>query len=91
MSLEEVESYIKENKHLPGVTGIDELESDELGTYVDLSEISNQTLEKVEEVYLHTIEQNKQIKALEAENAELKQDNKELKERLAKIEATLGL
>ncbi len=84
MSLEEVESYIKENKHLPGVTGIDELESDELGTYVDLSEISNQTLEKVEEVYLHTIEQNKQIKALEAENAELKN-------RLAKIEAAMGL
>lgn len=41
-------------------------------------------MEKVEELYLHTIEQQKQ---LDAKDAEIKA----LKERLAKIEAALGI
>lgn len=72
-SLEEVESFIKINKHLPGVKSINELEVNEEGKYnVDITATSMQTLEKVEELFLHTIEQEKRIKTLEAELAEIK-------------------
>ena len=65
MSLTEVDQFIKENKHLPGVTGINELPTNENGhKEFELSKLSTQTLEKVEELYLHTIEQQKQIDEL---------------------------
>ncbi|GEM_PF-981899 len=65
LTLDEVEAFIKVNKHLPGVTGIKNIEKDAKGvSYVNISELSNQTLEKVEELYLHTIEQQKQIDEL---------------------------
>ncbi len=83
-SLNEVEAFIKANKHLPGVTGINDLKKTEKGYEVNLSKLSIQTLEKVEELYLHTIEQQKKINSLESEN-------KALKERLRKIEAVLGI
>ena len=65
MSLSEVDLFIKTNKHLPGVTGINELPTNENGhKEFELSKLSTQTLEKVEELYLHTIEQQKQIDEL---------------------------
>ncbi|WP_299363527.1 hypothetical protein [Winogradskyella sp.] len=90
-SLEEVDAYIKSNKHLPGVTSIKDLQKTEMGYSFNLSNLSVQLLEKVEELYLHTIEQEKalqsQQEALESKNAEIET----LKARLAKIEAALGI
>jgi hypothetical protein len=84
-TLEEVEAFIKLNKHLPGVMGMKDLKKSETGKYmVNLSLLTNQTLEKVEELYLYTISQEKKIKSLETEN-------KELKERLEKIENFLNI
>jgi hypothetical protein len=84
-SLEEVEAFIKLNKHLPGVVGMKDLERTKEGKYmINLSELSNQTLEKVEELFLHTISQQKKIDALEAENDALKS-------RLDRIEKALGI
>lgn len=60
-SLSEVESYVKENKHLPGIPSAEEIEQNG----VSLSKMSNMLLEKVEELTLHLIR-------LEKENAELK-------------------
>ncbi len=60
-SLSEVESYVKENKHLPGIPSAAEIEQNG----VSLSKMSNMLLEKVEELTLHLIR-------LEKENAELK-------------------
>ncbi|UHO40575.1 hypothetical protein H5J24_11810 [Chryseobacterium capnotolerans] len=60
-SLYETEKFIKENKHLPGVTSIKELEKTEEGYSFNISDLSVQSLEKIEELYLHTIEQQKQI------------------------------
>ncbi|MGH1437243.1 MAG: hypothetical protein ACRBG0_22575 [Lewinella sp.] len=79
MSLEEIEAFTREHKHLPGVPSA--LEVEEKGGIV-LNKQSEVQLEKIEELYLHTIEQNKQIKALEEENAGLK-------ERLERIEKLL--
>ena len=60
-SLSEVESYVNEHKHLPGIPSAAEIEQNG----VSLSKMSNMLLEKVEELTLHLIR-------LEKENAELK-------------------
>ena len=84
LTLNEVEAYIKENNHLPGVTGISEVTKTEDGYSYNISELTIQSLEKVEELYLYTIEQQKTID-------KLKQENTTLKARLAKIEAALEI
>ncbi|MGP2570584.1 hypothetical protein ACT4R9_08285 [Ornithobacterium rhinotracheale] len=71
-SLSQVEKFIKENNHLPGVTSIKDLSKSETGYQVDNTQLSIQTLEKVEELYLHIIEQQKEIEALKAELQALK-------------------
>jgi hypothetical protein len=71
--LNEVERYINNNRHLPGITKIDALMRNEKGDYViNPTELSVQLLEKVEELYLHTIEQQKQLEARETEIETLK-------------------
>ena len=59
-SLSDVESYVKENKHLPGVPSAAEMA--EKG--MSMSQMSNLLLEKVEELTLHMIELEKENKAL---------------------------
>ena len=80
-SLEEVERFVRVNKHLPGVQSRTDIQNS--GRW-NVSKNIQSNLEKVEELYLHTIEQQKQ---LDAKDAEIKA----LKERLAKIEAALGI
>ena len=66
--LNTVESFIKENYHLPGITPIGELEqTTSEGYLINVSELSIQLLEKVEELYLHTIEQHKIIERQKAQ------------------------
>lgn len=61
-SLKNIETFIKDNGHLPGVTSYKDLKENIEGKKVlDLNELSVQSLEKIEELYLHTIEQQKQI------------------------------
>ena len=67
-SLSDVESYVKENKHLPGVPSAAEMA--EKG--MSVSQMSNLLLEKVEELTLHMIELQKENKALKAEVESLK-------------------
>jgi hypothetical protein len=57
----DTEKFIEQNKHLPGVTSIKELEKTDEGYSFDITKLSTQTLEKVEELYLHVIQQQKQI------------------------------
>ncbi len=82
MSLDETAAYIKENKHLPGVTPIKDVLKTENGYTVNLSELSIQQLEKIEELYLHTIEQQQEI-----ENQ--KKEINDLKSRFEVLEALL--
>ncbi|PHS04182.1 MAG: hypothetical protein COA88_13960 [Kordia sp.] len=63
-SLEEVEQFIKKNKHLPGVKAISELPKENNTYVVNTTELSMQMLEKLEELFLYIIEQNKEIKKL---------------------------
>lgn len=81
-SLEETAAYIKANKHLPGVTSIKDILKTDNGYTVNLSELSIQQLEKIEELYLHTIEQQQEI-------AKQKTEINDLKSRMEKLEQLL--
>jgi hypothetical protein len=59
--LAEIETYIKENKHLPEVPSAKEMEKNG----VQLGEMNMLLLKKIEELTLHIIEQNKRIEILE--------------------------
>lgn len=61
-SLDYVKDFIEKYNHLPGVTRIADLGKTEDGKYIiDFTELSIQQLEKIEELYLYTIEQQQEI------------------------------
>jgi trimeric autotransporter adhesin len=68
MPLKEVETFIKANNHLPNVLSAEEIA--EGG--IDLAEMAAKQMEKIEELTLYVIEQNKRIENLEKEIATLK-------------------
>ena len=62
-SIEELSEYIKENKHLPGLPTATELEQNGM----DVAEMNNLLLEKIEELTLYIIElkkENEEIKGI---------------------------
>ena len=61
MSLEELENYITDNKHLPGIISAAEVESQ---GDIDLGEMNTKLLEKIEELTLYIIDLQKQIDKL---------------------------
>jgi hypothetical protein len=67
-SLEEVEKHINEKGHLPNVPSAKEV----VENGINVAEMDAKLLEKIEELTLYSIEQNKQIKKLQEENSELK-------------------
>ncbi|MEO1255746.1 MAG: hypothetical protein AAFY41_12825, partial [Bacteroidota bacterium] len=75
LTLREVEKHIDEKGHLPEIPS--EAEVNENG--INLGEMNAKLLQKIEELTLYLIEQNKQINAL-------KSKNEELENRLRKIE-----
>lgn len=82
-TLAEVEKFINQNRHLPGITKIDNLAKNENGDYIiNTTELSVQLLEKVEELYLHTIEQQNLI---EKQQTEIQ----DMKSRLERLESLL--
>lgn len=72
MPLGLVEKYIEENQHLPNMPSADEM----VRNGMDVSETSAKLLEKIEELMLYTIEQNKQIKELQSKVKALENDKK---------------
>ena len=69
-SLEELQKFINENGHLPGIPSAEDVESHG----IDLGSMEAKLLEKIEELTLHLIHQNERIKSLEAENQSLKKE-----------------
>lgn len=59
-----VEGFIQQNKHLPGIPSAEEVAKNG----VDLGDISAKLLQKVEELTLYIIDQNKKVDALSKEN-----------------------
>jgi hypothetical protein len=68
MSLQEVEKFVKDNKHLPNIPSASEVEKDG----IDMGHITSRLLEKIEELTLYMIEQDKKMIALQNELSKLR-------------------
>jgi len=66
-SLETLERYVAKNKHLPGIPNKAEVKANGL----NLPEMDARLLQKIEELTLYIIDQNKKIKVLEKTVGEL--------------------
>ena len=83
-----MENFLRENNHLPGIKSAKEIKSQN-GKW-NLTEGSLKNLEKIEELFLHTIEQEKKIKALKNENANLLNEVEALKRDIELIKELLA-
>jgi hypothetical protein len=72
-NLQETETFIKENKHLPNIPTAAEVEAEG----IELGEMQAKLLMKIEELTLYIIEQQKQMKVLQQQIDELKQKKDE--------------
>ena len=70
-TLEEVEAYIKDNKHLPEVPSAKEMEENG----IELAQMNMLLLKKIEELTLHVIELKKQNDQLREDVEEIKKNN----------------
>ncbi|EKB57441.1 hypothetical protein [Bergeyella zoohelcum] len=82
-SLSQVEDFVKANGHLPGYKSAATIKAQ---GYVDLMETQLTNVEKIEELYLHSIEQDKALKAKESKIQELEAKNAALESRLERLE-----
>ena len=71
MPLSDVETFVKENKHLPGVPSAEEV----VETGIDLAKMDAKLLEKIEELTLYVIDLKKENDAIRKELEALKSNN----------------
>ncbi|SHN16116.1 hypothetical protein [Chitinophaga sp. CF418] len=76
MPLQELEAYVKKNNHLPDVPSAKEIEEEG----INVAEMNKILLQKIEELTLHVIEEDKR-------NKELEEQLKLVMEKLEKIES----
>ncbi|WP_228411416.1 hypothetical protein [Epilithonimonas vandammei] len=81
VKLEDIEKHIKEKKHLPEVASAKEMEKEG----VNIGEFQIKLLQKIEELTLYSIEQNKLIKNQKQEIDQLKEKNKTFEKDLQMI------
>lgn len=74
-SLEQIDQYIKTHKHLPNIPSTEEM----IQTGNDLGKTDALLLEKIEELFLHSIEMNNQIKTLNSKIEQLEKENEVLR------------
>ncbi|MGB5320210.1 MAG: hypothetical protein WBN25_14295, partial [Eudoraea sp.] len=86
LSLKEIEIFVKENHHLPGINSAKEVQKD--GVW-NISESNLQNLEKIEELFLHTINQEKEINQLKTKNESLSTELELVRKDLAEIKELL--
>jgi hypothetical protein len=67
-SLQEVKEFVARNKHLPGIPSEAEVKDQGL----DVVDMNIRLLQKIEELYLHSIDMNERLDMIAKENAELK-------------------
>jgi hypothetical protein len=79
MSLDELQTYIDQEKHLPNVPSATEIKENGL----NVSDFQMILLQKIEELTLYTLAQQESIEALQREIAALRQDNTVLKQQLS--------
>ena len=77
MPLEDLSRFIKTNKHLPNIPTAAEVEKNG----IEIGEMNAKLLEKIEELHLYILQQQKQIEELNKLNG---QTQKEMKEQMDK-------
>ncbi|MCB9202817.1 MAG: hypothetical protein H6604_07215 [Flavobacteriales bacterium] len=82
MPLDKLDSYIKENKHLPNIP----TSSQVIKEGIELGEMNAKLLEKIEELTLHTIDLNKKNEELSEKNKKLESTLELLLERVSNLE-----
>lgn len=82
MPLKEVETFVKANKHLPGIESAEELAKNG----IDVAEMQSKQMEKIEELTLYIIDQDKK---LEAQGKAIEKNSKEIEELKAQIQALI--
>ncbi|WP_295338788.1 hypothetical protein [Flavobacterium sp.] len=82
MPLQEVETFVKANKHLPGIDSAEVLAQNG----IDVAEMQSKQMEKIEELTLYIIDQDKKI---QAQGKALEQNQKEIEELKALVQALL--
>ncbi len=88
-SLSEVEIFIEKNKHLPEIPSAEEFRKNDM----KVSEMTNKLLQKIEELTLYTIAQEKKLNILSSLEERLQieeEQNKILEARLLAIESLLA-
>ena len=85
-TLEQIDAFIKQNYHLPGIKSAAEIKKQ---GFWSLTEASQKNLEKIEELFLHTIEQEKKIDQLKTENESLSAELQSLRKDMDEIKALL--
>lgn len=85
-SLEEIEKHIKDKGHLPNIPSAKEV----IENGVSLGEMDRKLLEKIEELTLYSIEQNKQIKTLQEENKVLKLQSRKIEKLEKQLEELIS-
>jgi hypothetical protein len=89
LSLDEVETFIKDNKHLPEIPSASEFKENGVG----LGEMDNMLLRKVEELTLYIIQQEKEINSLKKENEKMLEEHQlveEMNNKIKKLELLLN-
>ncbi|PQJ78318.1 hypothetical protein [Polaribacter porphyrae] len=74
-TLDFIENHIKEKKHLPEIASAEEMKENG----VNIGEFQIQLLQKIEELTLYTIQQQKEINSEKEKVKELQKENKSLK------------
>jgi hypothetical protein len=83
--LEDVEKHIKEKKHLPEIASAKVMEKEG----VNVGEFQIKLLQKIEELTLYSIEQNKKINQLQDENKTLKSQSEKINDLERKVQQLL--
>lgn len=83
MPLTEVEKFVKTNKHLPGIDSAEVLAKNGL----DVAEMQSKQMEKIEELTLYIIDQDKKI---EAQSKAIEKNNKEIEALKAQMQAIIA-
>ncbi|MFD0799220.1 bZIP transcription factor, partial [Maribacter chungangensis] len=86
-SLQEIEAFVTQHQHLPGVQSASEIKKQ---GYWNLGEASRINLEKIEELFLHTIEQEKKINQLKQANETMASEVQLLKAQMEEIKKMLS-
>lgn len=85
-SLEDVEKHIIEKGHLPNIPTAQEV----LENGINVAEMNSKLLEKIEELTLYSIEQNKQLKFQAEEIKMLRKQSEELQELKSQVQQLLS-